>query len=377
MDEVKIAAVGDTMLGGKVNDAIERYGVKYIFGKIKNFIEGDSVFFLNLEMPFSNNAPPHLPHVHPSFRVSSEMVRVLRFLGVDVVNIGTNHIKDFGEEGIGKTITVLRKNGIYPIGAGMDEFEAREPVIIVKGGVKIGFLGYCKNGEYTANFRNSGSAPFNLDKILQDIRKLKPTVDVVVLSLHWGSELSEYPTPEQVKLAHQFIDEGSRIIIGHHPHVIQGIEHYHNGIIFYSLGNFLFDNYAGKVVYDGMMRERSESFVAIIKITGEQMEYKIVPLYFNENFQIKIAEGERREKILQKIKRISSVITNGNLGEMYFNVGIGNLVKREIKTYLKRFKKERMGFLLWALKNFKWRYITSLARFLIYRIKNKIFRSRK
>jgi len=153
----------------------------------------------------------------------------------------------------------------------MNEKEARKPGIIEKNDVRLGFLGYCKKGEYTATDSTSGAALFDEEIIKEDIRSIKNKVDFVVLSLHWGIELSEYPSPEQVEMAHRLVDAGAEVIIGHHPHVLQGIERYKRGLIFYSLGNFIFDNYAGKVVYKRMWEKRKQGIVAVIHLEKENL----------------------------------------------------------------------------------------------------------
>jgi len=190
-------------------------------------------------------------------------------------------------------------------------------------------------------------------------------VDYVILSLHWGTELSEYPSPEQVALAHSLIDAGVDVILGHHPHVLQGIERYNSGLIFYSLGNFIFDNKAGKVFYEGMLQERSQSVIAVVYLNGvAPPNYDLIPVYFEDSFRLIPAEGKRKEEILKHVEELSMAIEEGYYHQRFFEKGVESIIKREIKTYIERMKQEKIRFLIWAFKNFKWRYIKTIIKYM-------------
>jgi poly-gamma-glutamate synthesis protein (capsule biosynthesis protein) len=117
---------------------------------------------------------------------------------------------------------------------------ARTPAIIEIKGWKIGFLGYHGARKFAATPTRAGLAPRTLRLILEDVRALKARTDYVVVNFHWGEELATQPDPEQMRFAHQVVDAGADLIVGHHPHVLQGIELYRGATIAYSLGNFLF-----------------------------------------------------------------------------------------------------------------------------------------
>ena len=361
------------MLGGKVGKMIDQNGDAFLFGQIKEKLEDSDILFINLEMLFSDNNPQFLHHAHESFRISDKRIETLKFLGADIVNIGTNHIKDFADGTIERTIKILDSSGIKHIGGGMNESASRKPAIIHKKGVCLGFLGYCKTGEYSASEKIPGAAPLIPEKICQDITNIRKNVDFVVLSLHWGMELSEYPSPEQVKMAHKFIDVGTDIILGHHPHILQGVEEYKNGVIFYSLGNFIFDNSAGKVFYKGKWKERNESVIARIKFTREgEIGYSLLPIYQTDDYRLRIASGKRAKEITERVEKLSEVISSSSLKEYFYSEGVESTIKRELKTYILRLKKEKHVFLFWMIRNFKFRYLKIILKFLLSTIKNRI-----
>jgi len=370
---ITLLAIGDVMLGGNVGKTVDQKGDAFLFNQLKKKRKEADLLFINLEMIFSDSNPSFLRHAHESFRVSDKRIKTLKFMGVDIVNIGTNHIKDFGNESIEKTIKILDSSGIKHISGGINEVESRKPSIINKNSIKLGFLGYCKIGEYTASDETSGAAPLIPEKIYQDITNIRKDVDFVILSLHWGTELSEYPSPEQVEMSHSFIEKGADIILGHHPHIIQGIEEYKNGIIFYSLGNFIFDNTAGKVAYMGKWEKRNQSIIAKIKFNKERkIGYSYLPIYQTDKNSLRIAKGENAKEIKERVKKLSEIILSGKLKEYYYYDGVESIIKREVRTYIHRMKKEKQVFLFWMIKNFKFRYIKIIVKFLSSKIKNKI-----
>lgn len=125
----------------------------------------------------------------------------------------------------------MENNRIRTVGAGKNQKEASEGIILEKKGIKLGFLAYTTSKDYVHSIiatENSGGCVSyeDLHKVQKDIEKIKKTVDIVCVSLHWGHEYFSYPSPEQIEIAHQIIDFGCDIIIGHHPHMMQGVEKY-------------------------------------------------------------------------------------------------------------------------------------------------------
>jgi len=170
----------------------------------------------------------------------------LKYAGFDVVSLANNHFGDQGLAGMYFTFSHLDENGIEYIGAGKSESQAREPKIIERHGVKFAFLGYndiesaIRKG-YAATSEKPGFAVLTKDNLIQDIQRAKKQAHIVIVSIHWGTEYEELPTKRQKELAYLAIDSGALLVIGHHPHIVQPSERYKDGYIFYSLGNFVFD----------------------------------------------------------------------------------------------------------------------------------------
>lgn len=212
------------------------------------------IAFANLETPLSDDA-----RWSGAFRTPSVFADGLRWAGLDVVSTANNHALDAEGDGLVDTREALWQAGIGAVGTGHDLEDARRPFVIERNGLKIGFLGYAiavnDGSSAFAQPDRSGVAPLDPFIIKEDIRALRDQVDYVVLSFHWAIENSQDTHPMAREFAHEMIDTGADIILGHHPHVPRGVEVYNGKAIFYSLGNFIFghnhtywmDNYLARL----------------------------------------------------------------------------------------------------------------------------------
>jgi hypothetical protein len=244
---------GDVLLGGHYEAGM----ASNVTGAFRNLqlLRDADIAMVNLENPITAHAKK-VPKPF-NFRMQHRFITALQTGGIDIVNIANNHIFDYGADGLFDTINDLDSAGIRHVGAGRNRAEAHEPVVMRKNGRSIGFLSYYGGGEApAAGARTPGVARRVLADVLEDIRllRLKRKVDYIVVNLHWGTEKSRFPDRGQISFAHALIDGGANAVIGHHPHVLQGIEEYHSGIIAYSLGNLIFGG-NGVSSYDtGLLR---------------------------------------------------------------------------------------------------------------------------
>jgi poly-gamma-glutamate synthesis protein (capsule biosynthesis protein) len=240
-----VVAVGDVMLSRDVGVIIRTVNdPRAPFLETVEILEEADIAFCNLESPFHDGEPQNEDRM--IFGADPETVEGLRYAGFDIVSLANNHFGDQGVAGMNFTLYHLNEHGIEYTGAGEDKVKAREPVIIERNGVKFAFLGYndvksAVRMGYAATSDKPGFAVLTEDNLIQDITNAKHRAHVVVISIHWGIEYEETPTQRQITLAHLAIDSGASLVLGHHPHVIQPVEEYKSGYIFYSLGNFVFD----------------------------------------------------------------------------------------------------------------------------------------
>ncbi len=220
---------------------VEKNDWAYPFLQINDELKKADLVVANLESPISTKGIK-MGSIY-SFRADPRAVAGLSSAGISIVSLANNHVWDYGREALNETFDILKTAGINYIGAGTNYAEAHEPVIKDVKGAKIAFLGY--TDLVPRGITGEQSAPavgyLDLEKIIPDIARAKTLVDLVVVSIHWGTEYETKHNQTQEKIAHTLIDTGADLVIGHHPHVAQEVEKYKAGYIAYSLGNFVFD----------------------------------------------------------------------------------------------------------------------------------------
>ncbi len=298
--EVQLLFTGDVQLAHH----FERYvkdRFEYPFAQIPWFKKAD-LAIINLEAPFTrSDSAVEKPFV---FKAPPKYVKILKMAGVDLVNLANNHIYDYGKAGLLETLQTLEQAGLKYVGAGRNLTEARKPAIFEVKGLKLAFLGYyglrAHEESHPATNNDPGTALRNLKYIRQDIQQLKGKVDFITVIFHWGLEKQHIPQKDQIWFAHRVIDYGANLIVGHHPHVLQGVEKYKQGVIVYSLGDFIFG---------GNRRIYKET--AVLKVTiptqnVEQWSVNMIPVAV-KYWQPKLLTGARQDTVLQNLKKYSEI----------------------------------------------------------------------
>jgi gamma-polyglutamate biosynthesis protein CapA len=282
---------GDVMLDRHNRNLADKNGALWFTQKIRRIFWGQDENIINLEGPITNSNSVSLltkenERNHFVFTFKPEDARVfLRENKIGLVSIGNNHTLNFGEKGLLETKSNLDNFGVEYFGDPKDENNFLSKEI---NGMRIGFLNH-----------NQFSG-ISVEKTVEKIKKLKDEEnDFLIVYTHWGQEYEMVQNKKQRKLAHLFIDSGADLIVGSHPHVIQPVEIYRNKAIFYSLGNFVFDQYFSQEV-----RERLAVGVLISK---NEVSYYLSPLYTEKNGQLVLADEKIRKKILDRMAENSLV----------------------------------------------------------------------
>ena len=247
METVTLAAAGDILLDRGVARAMKQAGEnRYPLLRTAAIFRHADLAFANLECPLSDRGSQI-----NMFRGRPEYVETLTYGGFNLISLANNHILDYGVVAMLDTMAHLDAAGIVHAGVGENIFEARRPRILEIKGVKVAFLAYTEVGEgftytriphqWAATSELPGAAPARADFLRQDVKAARSEADLVIVSMHWGKEYDHRPTDFQKALGRIAMDAGADLVIGHHPHVIQGIEFRGRGAIAYSLGNFIFD----------------------------------------------------------------------------------------------------------------------------------------
>ncbi len=300
-NRILLYAVGDVSLGRGIGNSVKKRGADYPFSAITGTLHEADIVLGNLESILGDlDDKQRFPGKPYNFIAPLDSAVALKQAGFDLLSLANNHALDYGETAIKKTGEALNDAGILFFGAGKDLSQARAPAIVTIAGVRIAFLGYGMghSSDVYATARQGGIAPVRSDYIKKDITATKAKADVVIVSLHWGFEYKDTPEKWQVNFARDLIGWGADAVIGHHPHVMQGIELYKGRPIAYSLGNFLFDQKD-----DGTDR----SVILALEFTGKALTgIGVIPLdRFNTYFP-RLAKGQAKKEILENLKKIST-----------------------------------------------------------------------
>ena len=263
---VKLAFLGDIYLGEQSH---------FVNEEVCSYLKSCDLVFANLESPMTDPTSTPL-RKGLNLRAEIDNLVFLHKLSISAVSIANNHICDWGKEGLQNTLIALEKDQISHVGAGLTPDQANAPLCFSIGGVRIGIIACGEENIQTVSATKNGygCSCFEPDQINLRIKELRKKVDFVCLQIHWGLTNYHYPLPEQIQIAHRLIEGGVDLIIGHHPHVIQGFEQYTDKYIVYSLGNFFFGPYYRNKKMVRLSGENYTSMIAIVEV-GEKNSYTL------------------------------------------------------------------------------------------------------
>ncbi|MFD2333701.1 CapA family protein [Cohnella sp. GCM10020058] len=240
---VTLAFVGDILPASTVGKLIDQYGVDYPFKLAKPLLESADIAAGNLEAPITTRGTP-AENKQFVFKGKPEYLAGLKNAGLDVVSLANNHTLDQGWQGLSDTMDALDDIKLKHMGSGADEKEAFEPVYIEHNGLMVAYIGVSNvvpEGSWKAGPDHPGVAEtYDTTRAVAVVKKARELADIVIVMVHWGNERADTPKDAQFNVGHTLIDAGADLIIGSHPHVLQGFEAYKGKWIAYSLGNFVF-----------------------------------------------------------------------------------------------------------------------------------------
>lgn len=329
---------------------------EWISNNMHQIIKSADYSFCNLEGPFIKNYFKPIIKAGPSLVQNTTLLDDLKFYGFTHVTVANNHIFDYGNLGLKNTLNKLKNNKINYIGAGETYSKAYKIRIIQKKKIKIGLLAACENFDGCLT-KNKKKADYGYQWLFspyleRQIKKYKQKLNFIILFAHAGIEDLSFPIPE-IRLRFKYLTKiGVDIIAGHHPHVPQGIEKISNKIIFYSLGNFYFENQNNNIY--------RESFSVLINFNSNNFKYKLI--YHkkinnivhlcnkkNVNFNLTFLNKILKKNFLERNKEIAVTLYNSYYKYYFKNYfdslfGIKIFFKNIIKNMLNinYFKKKKL-----------------------------------
>lgn len=295
-----LSAVGDCTLGsdyrvaaaeGSFHLAMDSVDDDYSvpFAGVVSVLAADDLTIANLETPLSR-AKPAVDHTF-IFNGKPEYAEILAKGSVELVNLANNHTGDFGVEGARQTLEAVQKAGVGGFGNG--RIDRR----VIKG-IEVVNIGHMGGGEGVR------------ERVVKDVKKHKRDDNLVIVSFHWGVEGSNVPVGEQRQMARAVLDAGANLVLGHHPHVLQGIETYKGKHIVYSLGNFVFGGHSNPADKDSMIYQEVFSRVdgKVVSNENRVLPVRISSVTTHNDFKPVLLEGEERERVLGRVKKYSDLL---------------------------------------------------------------------
>lgn len=330
--EVTLGFVGDIMMDrGVKTSVIKNFGGDYkkILAEAGALKDPD-IMFGNLEGPISDKGTK-VGSIY-SFRMDPSVTTTIKDAGFDILSFANNHVGDYSNAAFLDTIGRLKEENILFTGAGADYTEATKTKIIERDGIRIGYIAMSDVGpEFMKATDTKPGILLANDKNLDTIVKnAKASVDVLVVSIHWGDEYKPH-NKRQETLAKRMIDNGADIIAGHHPHVPQDVQTYKEGLIIYSLGNFVFDQSFSQDTMGGLYSE--------VVVTKDGVKnHEEIAFRLNEKYQ-PILNGKQNEASRTLLfERGSCPVGNSEFDEMFTNVNTDNSVDKYIPEGLVEIK---------------------------------------
>jgi poly-gamma-glutamate synthesis protein (capsule biosynthesis protein) len=281
---------------------MQKYGYDHPFEQTKDILKQAQIVSGNLEGPLTDAGAAEAAKQYVFRSPPDKVAPALARAGFNIVSLANNHTLDYGPEGMEDTRAALKQAGIRHVGAGRNDTEARQPVYMMADGVTVAFLAYSLTfpEEFWAGPDKPGTAFGHERHVRADVSTARQTADLVVVSFHWGQEGKTELRDYQVQLAHAAIDAGASAVLGHHPHVLQGVERYRDGVILYSLGNFAFGSYSNTA---------TRSAIALLTFRDRQWrELRMIPLNVKNAevvFQPRPLVGRDATEVVEHLQQLS------------------------------------------------------------------------
>jgi hypothetical protein len=289
--DVTLLFSGDVSLADLAYDSLAKAGG--LFTGVEGYAQVD-LSMVTLGSPLATAATTLEEELY--HRNRPDAVNLLAESGVDIVNLTDASLMEHGAQGLDETLKALDSKGIYRVGAGRNEMEARRPEVIDVKGKRIAYLSYSMGGDSAAFADRAGTNAQDMKEIVEDIQALRDEVDWIVVNFRWVEHVTEEPNFKQTNLARLAIDQGADVVVGYHPDVIQGAEIYKGRPIAYSVGDFVFETNQPIADQDSAMLK--------VALRQDQIKVEFVPVRVQDSLP-KTLTGPEGEAVLKKIEQAS------------------------------------------------------------------------
>jgi len=304
--------------------------------RIKNIFQNSDLNIANLESPltYRKKRKDNIPIALKGIPQNNEIFDLFQ-----IFSLANNHIMDYREKGFKDTIDFLENNNKSYFGAGDNIESAFSPLKISLNDKKLAFLGFTK--WVNARKKKAGTTPVNISKLSKIIKKLKEDGYFTIIMPHWNYEYVYFPAPVNRKRSRKLINAGADIIVGSHPHIIQGYEEYKGKMVFHSLGNFIFHSDVFKPI-SMIKNDKRLNISFILQLSIDQdynYNFKTIPISTFDD-HISVLSGNKLEKTLSLLEKISKPLKDERLYKKLFYRDSNEIIKQTTKIMRKLLKNE-------------------------------------
>ena len=335
---LRIAAAGDIGAVGRVRGRARTGGYGPLLEALAVPFRDADAAFVNLEFPVIAGAEPAAAALRQAHEEA--LLPALRAAGVSAVSLANNHVMDAGTEGLAQTLDALDRAGLGRFGAGRDLAEARRPWRAEPHGVRLVVLGYGETAGARLDAAAPCLAPLDPDLVREDLARWRAEADVLVVAAHWGAMYVDYPPPRVIDMARLLAGAGADLVLGHHPHVLQGARREGRCLVCYSLGDAVFDRRSGD--YEAQVAKETRRWSAVFTIeAGPEPSFDVVPLALDEDGVPQAADAATAVRIRGRIGRLSAGLDQA--AARFADTSAPLLLRYELQSVVALLKQGRFG----------------------------------
>ena len=346
---LSLAAIGDVGVIGSARARALREGWDAVFAAAAPALRAADLGFANLELPVGE-AGQVRPGRSPEFRHDADVLPALVRAGVRVVALANNHMMDCGPRGLERTLSACESAGLACAGAGPDLEAARRPAELVVRSQRVAVLAYAAPSKASARAGTPGPAPLEAALVREDLERWRPRADVLVVSVHWGSMYVDYPPPRVLELAETLERGGADLVLGHHPHVVQGWRRAGRCLTLFSLGDVVFDPRAGDFEARVAAATRRESAVFTVRVADEP-GLDVLPLTLDPDGWPQAPDEARGRAQVERLKGLAAGLADAR--ERFAREAAPRLLGYELESlgqYLRQGRWGRVARLLGSVR---------------------------
>lgn len=348
----RLAAIGDIGLIGAARGRAASAGIEATLAPLGDAIADADLAFANLEFPVGEAGEVREDRA-PEFRHDAALIPALRALGFDVLSLANNHVMDCGERGLIRTLEACAAAGISTVGAGRTLEEACAPACFDVAGERVAVVAWSSAVADAAGPRTAGIAPLTAERVAEDVARARASADVVIASVHWGSMYVDYPPPRVMEMADRIEAAGAEVVLGHHPHVLQGWRRAGRGLTLFSLGDAVFNPRAGDFEASVASAARRESGVFTIRM-ADAPGFDVAPMTLDED-GLPSPAGSRSDVQVERLRALGAGLAHAE--SKFASESAPRLLRYEIESLGEHLRRGRLDRALRLLGSVRPRHL--------------------